>query len=264
LSTTSHFESGVPSPGKPGRWKSLALGVLLACAGMSASAQAQQGQSMEERLRAQLRITTSQLQQAQNELAALKAGGTAAGSSAAPAAAPSASAAEVDALKKELAQARAQLRTAQQANARVTEDSEQLRTQAQAATERAAGQVAQFRSAYDELLKLARASEAERQRLASETTLQRTALTQCEAKNTQLYAVGQEILKAYETMDVGSVMASRQPFAAQSRVKFEQIAQQYGDKLYEGRFDARSVTVPAPAPASAPASPQSEPAKSSP
>lgn len=238
--------------GGAGRWKPLVLGVLLALAGMNASAQAPQGQSMEERLRAQLRITTAQLQQAQNELATLKAGGPTAGPAVAR---PAASSDEVDSLKKELAQVRAQLRTSQQANARVAEDSEQLRSQSQAATEKAGAQVAQFRNAYDELLKLARASEADRQRLAGETTLQRAALTQCEAKNTQLYAVGLEILQAYETLDVGSVLASRQPFAAQSRVKFEQIAQQYGDKLYEGRFDARSVNTPAPAAASA------EPAK---
>ncbi|MCY1561968.1 hypothetical protein D9M68_992960 [compost metagenome] len=66
--------------------------------------------------------------------------------------------------------------------------------------------------------------------------------------------MGQEVLRAYETVDLGSVLASRQPFAAQSRVKFEQIAQQYGDKLYEGKFDVRAVNAPAPATA-APAAP---------
>ncbi len=74
-------------------------------------------------------------------------------------------------------------------------------------------------------------------------------MAQCEAKNAQLYAVGQEILRAYETVDLGTVMISRQPFAAQSRVKFEQIAQAYGDKLYEGRY----VAGAAPAAASEPA-----------
>ena len=74
--------------------------------------------------------------------------------------------------------------------------------------------------------------------------------------------MGQEVLRAYETMDMGSVFAARQPFAAQSRVKFEQIAQQYGDKLYEGRFDARAVNAPKPAEAAAtpPAAAASAPA----
>ena len=229
----------------------LLLALLAATAG-TAHAQQAGGQSMEERLRAQLRATTTQLQQAQNELAALKAGQPATGATgtAATAAAPKA---DVDALKKELAQSQSQLAAERQARETANAGSQQLRQQAQATGEKATAQIAQYRNAYDELLKMARASEAERQRLAADATLQRTALTQCEAKNSQLYAVGQEILKAYETMDVGSVLASRQPFAAQSRVKFEQIAQQYGDKLYDSKFDVRAVGAPAPAPAAAPA-----------
>jgi hypothetical protein len=238
-------------------FKTPALALALAFAGLAglaggAHAQgapaAAGGQSMEERLRAQLRITPSQLQQAQNELAALKAGKPAA---AAPGAAAPAPAAEVEALRKDLARAQSQLAGERQAREHASAGVEQLRQQAQAAAEKSNGQVAQFRSAYEELLRTARASEAERQRLVAETGTQRTALTQCEAKNTQLYAVGQEVLRAYETMDMGSVFAARQPFAAQSRVKFEQIAQQYGDKLYEGRFDARAVNAPKPAEAAA-------------
>lgn len=225
---------------------------MLACGGGITHAQQPQGQSMEERLRAQLRVTTSQLQQAQNELAALKAG-QATSAPAAASAAPAKS--ELEAIKKELAQSQAQLAAERHARSQASAGTEQLRQQAQATTEKATAQIAQYRGAYDELLKMARAAEAERQRLATETATQRTALTQCEAKNAQLYAAGQEILRAYETVDLGSVLASRQPFAAQSRVKFEQIAQQYGDKLYEGKFDARAVNAPAPG---APASPATQ------
>jgi len=232
--------------------------LLLLLATLAAASHAQQqppgGQSMEERLRAQLRITTSQLQQAQNELAALKAGQ--------PPAAPAAGAApanksELDALKKELAQSQAQVAAERQAREAASAGSKQLRQQAHATTDKATAQIAQYRGAYDELLKMTRTSEAERQRLATEATTHRTAITQCEAKNAQLYAVGQEILRAYETVDVGTVLASRQPFAAQSRVKFEQIAQQYGDKLYESKFDVRAVGAPAPAAAAAASAPAS-------
>ena len=209
------------------------------------AAHAQQGQSMEERLRNQLRITTSQLQEAQNELATLKAGkGALAGTSAASSDSkkPTAVSADVDNLKKELDQAKAQL----SAERRSREKNQgAIQSATQGALEKANAQSTQYRNAYDELLKLARAAETERQRLAQEQKSQQNALAQCVAKNTQLYAVGQEILQAYETMDVATILAARQPFAAQSRVKYEQIAQQYGDKLYEGRFDVRSVAVPA-------------------
>ncbi len=234
----------------------ICLAALLALS--ATAAHAQPAQSMEERLRAQLRATTTQLQQAQNELAMLKAGQATPG---APAAAPGKPASpDADLLRKELAQSRAQLAAERQAREKQGEGTEQVQQQAQEVVEKANAQIAQYRNAYDELLKLARASEAERQRLAAETMLQKTTVAQCEAKNAQLYAVGQDVIRAYETLEVGDVMAARQPFAAQSRVRFEQIAQQYGDKLYEGRFDARSVVpkpaeaaAPAPAPAPAPA-----------
>lgn len=220
------------------RWRPLIPAMCLVLAATAAHAQQRpQNQSMEERLRAQLRTTTTQLQEAQNELAALKAGK----SSVPPGAA--AAGADADGLKKELAAAKAQLA----AERRTQEKNGESRQQAQAALEKANALSAQYRHAYDELLKLARASETERQQLSNGSKTQQLAVTQCEAKNAQLYAVGQEILQAYETMDITTIMGARQPFAAQSRVKYEQIAQQYGDKLYEGRFDVRSVSLPAPA-----------------
>ncbi len=227
--------------------------MLLLLAGLAGltgmSAHSQPAQTMEDRLRSQLQATTVQLQQAQNELAVLKAGQPAAGKSAGASAAASP---DVDTLKKELAESRGQLAAERQARAK---QGDSVQQQAQL-VEKANAQVAQFRNAYEELLKMARASEAERQRLGGTASQQKAALAQCEAKNSQLYAVGQEILRAYETLDMNSVIAARQPFAAQSRVKYEQIAQDYGDKLYEGRFDARSVAAPAPA-----AAPAATPAK---
>ena len=50
-------------------------------------------------------------------------------------------------------------------------------------------------------------------------------------------------LDAYENVGIGTVIASRQPFAAKARVKYEQIAQEYGDKLYEGKFDPRAAAA---------------------
>ncbi|MCA1325581.1 hypothetical protein [Herbaspirillum sp. alder98] len=203
-----------------------AAGMLLAGIGQ---AHAQQGQSMEERLRTQLRAVTAQLQEAQNEVAALKAGR--------PAVAPAA-AGESEATRKEVAELKAQLA----AERRARQQGTTAQQQSQAAVTKAAEQVTQYRTAYDGLLKIARASEAERQRLAGEEKMRQQAVALCTEKNVKLYETGQEILRAYENIDLGTLVTTRQPFAAQSRVKYEQIAQEYGDKLYEGRFDARSVS----------------------
>jgi chromosome segregation ATPase len=215
--------------------------LLMLLAGGAAQAQGQKGQSMEERLRAELRNVTAQLQQTRGELEALKAKGVPAAKAAPAAAAPAS-----DGLKKELARSQSQL--AQERAQRERLAAEQQRSAA--AAQEATANLAQYRQAGEQLAATGKQIEAERARLDGEVAAQRSALARCESKNAQLYATGQEILQAYESLDVLDVMKARQPFAAQSRVKLEQIAQQYGDQLYQGRFDARQTETPAaPAPA---------------
>lgn len=201
---------------------------------VTGSAQAQQAQTMEDRLRAQLRITTTQLQQVQNELAILKGG--AGNATPGVGAAPTAPGGDVDKLKKELARSQAAERQARDAG-------EKNRS----AIEKSNTQIAQYKNAYDELMKLARAADAERQQLSKGAAAHKAAVAQCEEKNTRLYSVSQEILRAYETMDMATLVSARQPFADKSRVKLEQIAQEFGDKLYEGKFDPRALNLPSSA-----------------
>jgi len=222
------------------RARGLSAGVVLVTMLAAGNGYAQPAQSMEERLRAQLRNTTAQLQQAQNELAALKAGQGSPAGGASGKDSP-------EALRKALDAAQSQLAAERQAREGLEQSARSSHAQAQVVADKANTQIAQYRSAYDELLKLARNAEAERKRLTDEVGSQRTALAMCQEKNTKLYAVGLEILDAYENMDLAAVIAARQPFAAQSRVKYEQIAQQYGDKLYEGKFDVRAAAASAAA-----------------
>ena len=212
------------------------LPLLLLSLLAASTAQAQKGQSMEERLRAELRNVTAQLQQTRGELEMLKAKGVPA-AKAAPAAVEPAS----DGLKKELARSQSQL--AQERAQREKLSEQQQRSTA--AAQEAAASLAQYRQASEKLTATGKQLEAERARLDGEVTAQRGALARCESKNAQLYAAGQDILQAYEGLGVLDVMKARQPFAAQSRVKLEQIAQQYGDQLYQGRFDARQTETPA-------------------
>ena len=215
----------------------LPLLLLSLLAAGTAQAQGQKGQSMEERLRAELRNVTAQLQQTRGELEVLKAKGVPVAKAAPAAAAPAS-----DGLKKELARSQSQL--AQERAQREKLGEQQQRSAA--AAQEAAASLAQYRQASEQLTATGKRLEAERARLDGEVTAQWGALARCESKNAQLYAVGQDILQAYEGLDVLDVMKARQPFAAQSRVKLEQIAQQYGDQLYQGRFDARQTETPAP------------------
>jgi hypothetical protein len=42
-------------------------------------------------------------------------------------------------------------------------------------------------------------------------------------------------------MDMGTMMSARQPFAASARVKLDNAAQAYGDRMYEQRYDPRAT-----------------------
>ncbi|VVE71780.1 hypothetical protein PAN31117_04176 [Pandoraea anapnoica] len=228
--------------------KVTAAAMLLAVSSAALAQTPQGAPTMEERLRTQLRTTTDQLQQAKNELAALKAGGATAGT------AGKASKDSPEALRKQLDDAQQQLAAERQSRERLAQDARASQSEVKTIADKANTQISQYRNAYDELLKLARQADAQRKQLAEETAAQRAALKLAQEKNDRLYAVGQEILTAYETMDVATIVAARQPFAAQARVKYEQIAQQYGDKLYEGKFDEQQAM----AAASAKPAPQAE------
>lgn len=219
------------------------LAVLLLVAAAAAQAQGAKGQSMEERLRAELRNVTAQLQQARGELAQLQ--------TAPVAAKPVAAAPASDKLKQELARSQAQLAHERAERARLAEE----QGRSAVAAQEAAASLKQYRQANDTLAGAGKNGAVERQRLDAEITAQRATLARCESQNAQLYAAGKDILAAYAALDLVDVMRARQPFAAQSRVRLDDIAQQYGDRLYQGRFDARAASAPAPAsaPASAPA-----------
>lgn len=200
-----------------------------------AGAAGAQEQSMEERLRAQLRLTTAQLQQAQNELERLRAGRPHQKTLADDAS-------ERDpALQDELASVRKSLAAAEGHLERERRQRQRLRREAEGSQVQAAALVDQYKAAYSELLKLARASEVERLRLTDETAFQQTALSECEAKNDALYKLGKEVIKAYEGVGVLTAVRTRQPFAAKSRARYEEVVQQYGDRLYLNKFDESAV-----------------------
>lgn len=200
-------------------------GLLLLLLATGASAE-----GMEERLRTQLRSTTQQLQALQSEQAQASAARLAAEAQAKQAQA------QIKQLTLELEKARGmaeQLASQQQS----------LHSQAQAQVVASNEQVGKFKKAYDDLLVLAKGKESERARLQTQLTERDTQVQQCAAKNQQMYGVAQQLLAAYEKIDVAEVMSIRQPFASGARVKFEELAQGFGDELYLNRFDVPHTVV---------------------
>ena len=188
------------------------------------------GEGMEERLRTQLRSTTQQLQALQSQQAQASAAQLAAQNEA------KAAQAQIKLLTAELAKAKGlaeQLAGQQQS----------LHSQAQAQVAASAEQTGKFKKAYDELLVLARGKEAERSKLQAQLAERDTQVQQCSAKNQQMYGVAKQILTAYENIDVAEVMKIRQPFAGSARVKFDELAQGFGDELYKTQFDAPQAAI---------------------
>ncbi|HEY1611576.1 MAG TPA: hypothetical protein VGG24_20110 [Paraburkholderia sp.] len=214
---------------------SVLAGLLLfgLCAAGTASAQ-----SIEDRLRAQLRETTEQLRQLQDGDSQLHT--------------------DLSTAQQQRDQALAQLKDAQaELAAAKGKSAGEITAEHELAAEKTSHaqdsqQLAKYKSAYEDLLTLSHSHDAQSQTAlkAGEAQLQT-----CEAKNVQLYQVGHEILNAYEHVDLGTVLHSREPFAQSARVKYDTIAQQYGDTLYEGKYDPRATrpAAAAAAPASAPA-----------
>jgi chromosome segregation ATPase len=204
------------------RLLSLGLGLLIAT-GASA-------EGMEERLRTQLRSTTQQLQALQSQQAQASAAQLAAQN-------------EAKAAQAQIKQLSAELAKAKGVAEQLAGQQQSLHSQAQAQVAASAEQTGKFKKAYDDLLVMARAKEAERSKLQAQLAERDTQVQQCSVKNQQMYGVAKQILTAYENIDVAEVMKIRQPFAGSARVKFDELAQGFGDELYKTQFDAPQAAL---------------------
>ncbi|SMQ24044.1 hypothetical protein SAMN04488483_1368 [Pseudomonas helmanticensis] len=204
------------------RLLSLGLGLLIAT-GANA-------EGMEERLRTQLRSTAQQLQALQSQQAQASAAQLAAQN-------------EVKAAQAQIKQLSAELAKAKGLAEQLSGQQQSLHSQAQAQVAASAEQTGKFKKAYDDLLVMARAKEAERSKLQAQLTERDTQVQQCSVKNQQMYGVAKQILTAYENIDVAEVMKIRQPFAGSARVKFDELAQGFGDDLYKTQFDAPQAAL---------------------
>jgi DNA repair exonuclease SbcCD ATPase subunit len=204
--------------------------VILCCIACLLPIATAQAQTLEEQLRAQLRDARSQLQDLQGSQAQWQA--------------------QKAALEQERDQARKVLEAAQAESRKPQGPS--ARDVAALATERTAREHAEAEN--KRLQAIVADDEAKAREQAGRSTGAATELSaaqaqveRCTAKNQQLYAVASEILDAYSHIGVGTVLASREPFAASARVKLENAAQAYGDRLYEQRYDPRATVTEKPA-----------------
>lgn len=120
---------------------------------------------------------------------------------------------------------------------------------------------------------VAEAKENERKQAADKLIVAERKVAEYERKNAEMYKAGTEVLERYAKFGLGTALLSREPFVGSMRVKFQNMIQDYGDKLNTERIkpengdkkDGQSGT-PAPAKTDAKPAPSAEsstPAKKS-
>ena len=78
-----------------------------------------------------------------------------------------------------------------------------------------------------------------RDQSAAALAARETDLGVCRAKNAELIDTAKALLAAYRGVTVADVLARREPLTGLKRVQFEQAAQDYGDRIHNGRLDVR-------------------------
>ena len=92
-----------------------------------------------------------------------------------------------------------------------------------------------LKSAYDEAVAIARKEKASHDKAADELVLLQRKLSDREDRNRKLFTLANEILTRYEKFAMGEALAAREPFTGLTRVKLENLVQDYQDKISEQR-----------------------------
>jgi hypothetical protein len=181
---------------------------------------ADQANSAEERLRGMLRSTMLQLRDAQNQVATLQSAQAESDKD------KKALSDRVDELAKQAAADKdAATKTIADLNSKVTDQSS-LITQVKDTLDK-------WKEAYNKAVEVAKTKEAQRAKYESQTILLQRRVENDEAKNLALYKLGKEVLDRYEKFGLGTAITAREPFVGTTKVKLENLVQDYSDKLLD-------------------------------
>jgi len=207
--------------------RSLALALVLTLiAGLSVATTRAADSDQEKRLRDALRAAVTQQRALEDERAVLQAKAAE-------------SERQIAALRARIEQL---LKQAEQSEAGATKQAEREKAVTQL-NERISAQNESIRSLRSALEKESKAhktatadagnKEAERVKLAGEAAELTRRVESCEVKNVGLFQVGSEVLDRFEKVDLGDVLATREPFIGIKRVELENLVQDYRDKLLD-------------------------------
>jgi chromosome segregation ATPase len=96
-------------------------------------------------------------------------------------------------------------------------------------------------------VQLAKDKEAARAQLAIQVILQQRTIDDRETKNLALYNLGNEILTRYEKFSLGDALGAKEPFTGLTRVKLQELVQDYKDKISDQRVTPGQIPSMLPA-----------------
>jgi len=91
--------------------------------------------------------------------------------------------------------------------------------------------LAKWKLGYAKLAEYAKATEGKRAELASKVIMQDRKIADQQVKNAEMYRLGTEVLDRYAKFSLGTAIAAREPFVGITKIKFENLVQEYQSKL---------------------------------
>ncbi|RYD81230.1 MAG: phage major capsid protein [Verrucomicrobiaceae bacterium] len=187
---------------------------------------ADQPNPAELRMREQLRSTTLQLRTIQGERDALNAAKTQLESE------KKTLTEQVEKLTKEsAAEKTAANKTIAEVEAKVAQQATEI-AQLQESLEK-------WKKAHGEVSTVAQKKEAERGSLAAQKIELDRLVADQRRKNLEMFKIGNDILDRYKNFGLGTALGAREPFVGTTRVKLQNLVQDYKDKLAEQRIKSQ-------------------------
>lgn len=197
--------------------------ILLSTALAPALPAAEQPSPVEQKMREQLRATMLQLRTAETEKANLQA-----------------TQADLEQKNQTLTQ-QIEALTKQLAEDKTKADKTVAELTDKAAKQE--GDIVQYREAIEKwkashlkITGIAQAKEAERRKLETKSIVLERQVADQQRRNAAMYRLGREVLDRYERFGLGDALAAREPFVGLTRAKFENLVQDYADKLTDQKI----------------------------
>jgi chromosome segregation ATPase len=97
-------------------------------------------------------------------------------------------------------------------------------------------QLEEWKAACHKAADLAKKVEGERALLTEKAIILERTIVDQRDRNAAMYKIGTEILRRYENFGLGTAITAREPFVGTTRVKLENLVQDYSDKLADQRI----------------------------